>query len=175
MKNNLITLDKYSKNFYLPVGRSSTFARSFSSIPGIPASPSRLTGSAQITKDITLYFSLHKLKMFWRNVTISFSSNKLPWLNVFIPYFGHSPKAKVTIFSPLSKNPKLKQYRWLIITELKSNNTLYDWKCSSQNHKRISINTKQNSNNTFPMWNMIAWGFFVSICSILRYFWNIFR
>ena len=64
MKNNMITSVKYSNNFYLPMGRSSAFARSFSSIPGIPASPSRLICSAQVTKNIILYFSLHKLKIF---------------------------------------------------------------------------------------------------------------
>lgn len=66
MKNNMITSVKYSNNFYLPMGRSSAFARSFSSIPGIPASPPRLICSAQVTvtKNIILYFSLHKLKIF---------------------------------------------------------------------------------------------------------------
>jgi hypothetical protein len=60
MKNNIIIAIEFSNNCYLPAGRSSTFAGSFSSIPGIPASPTRLICSAQITKRYNSIFFLWK-------------------------------------------------------------------------------------------------------------------
>ena len=89
-------------------------------------------------------------------------------MNIFISCFGHSCNSiNLLFFSSLLKDPNLKQTP----NHNGSNQTIF-FMTENVHFKmrKVNILLTQNNSNTFPMWNMIARGFFMLACSILSNF-----
>ena len=88
-------------------------------------------------------------------------------------YFYSYNSIDLLFFSSLLKDSNLKQIPKHNGRKIKQYSL---WmKMFTSKWEEVNPLLTQNNSNTFPMWNMMAWGFFILACTVLSNFWNVFR